>query len=310
MEIVKEIKQMKQIYDYQEYKNRVFEILREEYGEDVVREVKVTKNNNTKLEGIGLHAGTNVASPIIYLDNKKGQYTECDIRSIVKVAEKHLKEIKRFTDKAVEDSRNWRKMKTRIFPKVIHYAKNKDMLMHTPHVRFLDLAVVFFYQTNEMFPELGEGTITVHDGMKQVWDVTEEQLLKYSMRNLRQLKCTCKYLEEVLEGYGVPVGENVKIPLYILTVYNGIYGAAAMLNRTFMEEACEKMGCQKLWIIPSSCHEVLLVPYDFDVVARDLQRMCVEVNGTLDQEDVLSDSIYLYDNETKQIDFADVRGSR
>ena len=70
------------------------------------------------------------------------------------------------------------------------------------------------------------------------------------------------------------------------------------------------MECKKLWIIPSSCHEILLVPYDFDVVARDLQRMCVEANKTIDQEDVLSDSIYLYDNETKQIDFADVKGDR
>ena len=43
---------MKRIYDYQEYKSRVFEILREKYGEDVVREVEVTKNNNTKLEAI------------------------------------------------------------------------------------------------------------------------------------------------------------------------------------------------------------------------------------------------------------------
>lgn len=184
------------------------------------------------------------------------------------------------------------------------------MLMHTPHIRFLDLAVVFFYQTNELFPELGEGSVTVHDGMKTIWNVTEEQLMKYSMRNLKQLKCTCKKLEEVLEAFGVSAGENVKVPLHILTVYNGVYGAAALLNRTFMEEACERMECKKLWIIPSSCHEVLLVPYDFDIVARDLQRMCMEVNQTIDPEDVLSDSIYFYDNETKQIDFADVKGDR
>lgn len=301
---------MIKIYGYEEYKSKVLESLREKYGEDVVREITVTKNNNTKFEGISLRTGTNVASPIIYLDNRKEHYTECDVSMIVKSAEKHMKDIKHFTDKAVEDSRNWKKMKTRIFPKVIHYEKNKEMLMHTPHVRFLDLAVVFFYQTNEMFPELGEGTVTVHEQMKEVWEADEKKLMKYSLKNLKELKCTCKYLEEVLEGYGVPVGENVQVPLYILTVYNGMYGAAAMLNRTSMKEACEKMGCNKLWIIPSSCHEVLLVPYDYDVEARDLQRMCMEVNRTIEQEDVLSDSIYLYDNKTKQIEFADVRGNR
>ena len=73
---------MKQIYDYQEYKSRVFEILREKYGEDVVRDVEVTKNNNTKLEGIGLRVGTNVASPIIYLDNRRGSVTEHQVEEL------------------------------------------------------------------------------------------------------------------------------------------------------------------------------------------------------------------------------------
>ena len=70
---------MFETYDYEEYKSKVLEILCEKYGEGVVREITVTKNNNTKCEGIALCAGTNVASPIIYLDNGKERYTECDV---------------------------------------------------------------------------------------------------------------------------------------------------------------------------------------------------------------------------------------
>ena len=35
----------------------------------------------------------------------------------------------------------------------------------------------------------------------------------------------------------------------------------------------------------------------------------MDVNETLDPEDILSDSIYVYDDAEKQIDFADVRGN-
>lgn len=301
------------LFGYQDYKNKVLEILREKYGEDVVRETTVTKNNNTKLEGIILRVGTSAASPIIYFDSRQNFYTDLDVKDIVRTAEEQFKEIKRFTNKAVEDARNWKKMKNRIFPKLIHYEKNKEMLIKTPHVRFLDLAVVFFYQTNEMFPELGEGTVTVHDGMKNVWDVSEDQLLKYSLRNLREMECACKTMEEILELYVFSDGEvkpaQSTLSLYALTTYDGIFGAAAMLNKNFMEKACKKMQCQKLWVIPSSIHEVLLMPYDYEIEAKKLQRICADVNKTLDPEDILSDSIYVYDDVEKQIDFADVRGN-
>lgn len=301
------------MFGYQDYKNKVLEILREKYGEDVVRETTVTKNNNTKLEGIILHVGTSAASPIIYFDSRQNVYTDLDVKGMVRTAEEQFKVIKHFTDKAVEDARNWKKMQTRIFPKVIHYEKNKEMLMKTPHVRFLDLAVVFFYQTNEMFPELGEGTVMVHDGMKNVWDVNEEQLMKYSMKNLKEMKCACKKMDEFAEMCGISDEEEALVsstlPLYILTTYDGMFGAAAMLNRKFMEKACKKMQCQKLWVIPSSIHEVLLLPYDYEIAAKNLQGICVDVNKTLNPEDILSDSIYVYDDAEKQIDFADVRGN-
>lgn len=299
---------MGNIYNYEEYRARVLEILCEEYGEDMVREIEVTRNNNTKSKGISFRAGTNAASPIIYYDDSKETYTECDVKRAVKTAEKLFKKIKRFTDKEVKDSHDWRKIKGKIFPKLINYEKNKEMLNYTPHVRFLDLAVVFFYQTSELFPELGEGAVTVHERMKVVWGVTEEQLMKHAMENLRELECNLKNLGELLGMYGLDSKDGVETPLHILTVYSGMYGAAAMLNRQFMEEACEALGCSKLWIIPSSVHETLLLPHGCSVEARDLHHMCVEVNQTLEQEDVLSDSIYVYDNETKQIDISEFKG--
>lgn len=299
---------MGKIYNYTEYRTRVFQILCEEYGEDIIREIEVTGNNNTKSKGISFRAGTNTASPIIYFEDNKKQYTECDVKKFVKTAEKLFKKIKRFTDKEVKECCSWKAMRGRIFPKVINYEKNKEMLTRTPHVRFLDLAVVFFYQTSELYPDLGEGAVTVHERMKQVWGVNEEKLMKHAMENLRDQECNLKNLGELLGMYGLDAKDGVETALHILAVYNGMYGAAAMLNRQFMEEACDTLGCSKIWIIPSSVHEVLLLPHGCSVETHDLHLMCVEVNQTLEQEDVLSNSIYVYDNETKQINISDLKG--
>ena len=292
------------LYNYEEFKRRILEKLREKYGEEAVCVITVTRNNNLKVDGICFGKGTKVASPIMYLDHKKEYYSDYDMERLMEDAENYVKSIKIYSDKAVEDSRNWEKMKDKIFPRVINYEMNKEKLEYTPHVRFLDMAVVFFFQSNELFPELGEGTIMVHDGIREAWEVSVEKLMKYSMKNLKELECGCKRLEEFLDMYGIPVTEDMEIPLYMVTVYDGCYGATAMLNRVFMEEACEKMESQKLWIIPSSVHEVLLLPYERSVDAHGLHRVCNDVNKTLNLEDILSDSIYLYDNETKQINFA------
>ncbi len=242
-------------FDYTEYKSRVFEILCEKNGEDVVQEIEVTMNNNRKTEGICFRVGTNAASPIIYYDASKETYTEWDVEQIVKTAEQFFKKIRYFTKTEVKDSFDWKKISGKIFPKLINYEKNTEMLEHTPYIRFLDLAVVFFYQTGELFPDIGAGTVTVTERMKEIWGVNEEQLMKHAMANLKEQECSLKNIEELLGIYGLDNEDEIKIPLHVLTVYNGIFGAAAMLNRKFMEEACEELNCSKLWIIPSSIHE-------------------------------------------------------
>ena len=174
------------------------------------------------------------------------------------------------------------------------------MLERTPHIRFYDLAIMFFYPVDWLC-DIGQGIICVKEHMEMCWRMDEHELMQYAMSNLRKQNYTLKKLEEVMEMCGVDVPDNIKTPLYLLTVYGGIYGAAAMLNTEFMKKASEEMESSKLWIIPSSLHEVLLLPYQYKEDADPLHQICAEVHLTLEQEDVLTDTIYLYDNETEQI---------
>lgn len=64
---------------------------------------------------------------------------------------------------------------------------------------------------------------------------------------------------------------------------------------------CEKLECD-LYILPSSIHEVILIPaYDHDSY-DELTSMVKEVNSTqLSKEEILSDHVYFYSRETGQI---------
>ena len=66
----------------------------------------------------------------------------------------------------------------------------------------------------------------------------------------------------------------------------------------------EKHHAERLIIIPSSTHEVLLIPCDPETDVLSFNEMVQEVNATqLMPEEVLSDNAYIYDgNEMKIIE--------
>lgn len=284
------------LYTYQEYKEKVLHVLRQEYGTDVVEEIVVHKENLQKEEGIFLRVRGNGLSPIIYFNSSKEWYVEEDVQKMICSARKMFEEVCCLSGEEIKELLAWENVKEKIVPKLVNYELNKKLLERTPHMRFYDLAIMFFYPV-DWFHDIGQGVICVKEHMKAYWGVDNCMLMKHAMSNLRKQKCTLVKLEEVMEMYGAEVNTS----LYLLTVYDGVYGAAAILNKEFMRNASEKMGSSKIWIIPSSLNEVLLLPYQYKEEADSLQRICAEVNQTLEQEDILSDTIYLYDNAAEQI---------
>lgn len=64
-----------------------------------------------------------------------------------------------------------------------------------------------------------------------------------------------------------------------------------------MDQAAERVGGD-FFILPSSIHEVLIVPDNGQMGLRDLEDMVKEVNATqVAPEDKLTDSVYHYDSK-------------
>ena len=75
------------------------------------------------------------------------------------------------------------------------------------------------------------------------------------------------------------------------------FGAAVILYDSCLEEFAENIQSD-FYILPSSVHEVILIPAEEDESKDEIQKlkdMVHEVNYTeLDMEEILSDSVYMY----------------
>ena len=75
-----------------------------------------------------------------------------------------------------------------------------------------------------------------------------------------------------------------------------------MNNKEFTSELADRLGSDLL-ILPSSVHEVLLLPDDGIQSYDFYRRMVNEVNMTqVDLEEILSFNLYRYDREKEEIE--------
>ena len=81
-------------------------------------------------------------------------------------------------------------------------------------------------------------------------------------------------------------------------------GAAALLYPGMMDRAAETLG-DNFYILPSSRHEVILVPPDMIQSYRDLEDMVHQVNESqVAPEDRLSDHVYHYEHGGRGLELA------
>ena len=73
-----------------------------------------------------------------------------------------------------------------------------------------------------------------------------------------------------------------------------------------MDLVAEKVGGD-FYILPSSVHELLVIPRDAGMEISELEKMVCEVNATqVSVEERLSDHVYAYDSQTHEIYRADM----
>lgn len=288
---------------FQTFLQKIQKGLKEYYGEAYKVEIhEVKKNNAVICHGITImHAESN-AAPTIYMEQLYQEYMDGSplseiFQKVVKLYEKY--KIEEAVD--MNGFLDFEKAGKRIAYKLIHYENNQEELKEVPHIRFLDMAIVFYYEINHA--AFGNATILIRRNICNMWGVDEKELYRLSGENTpRMLPPLIRDMREILEAAGVndeyADGEGF---MYVLTNFKGQFGAACLLYPHLLECIAQKFG-GNFYLLPSSVHEVILVPQREGMRSEAFWEIVREVNHTqVEREEVLSDSVYYYDCQKKEL---------
>lgn len=299
-----------------EFANKVKEGVCAFLGNDTEAELKeVVKNNGVVLTAI-LIAGKDVTvAPTIYLNPFYAEYQQGGclgdaVRQICEIYEQNKIE----EEISFSFFRDYRAVRGRIFQKVIHYEKNRGLLEQVPHIRFLDLAVVCYYAYLNDY--LGKGSVQITTEHLDMWGISEEELfadakvnttekLGLELRNMQELiwEMLSSSLEEMDSNQ---LEETLRctvqeIPMYVMTLRGRYFGAVCICFPEWLQSFADKFG-KNVFILPSSIHELILIP-DLGREKPDfLRNMVREVNrDQVSDEERLSDEVYYFERRTGKV---------
>ena len=262
------------------------------------------KNNGKERKGITVSEKGIHISPTIYLEEYFQQFQEG--KPIEEIVEKILQlyeEVK--CSHPCEESllQNYEELKGKFACKLIHRGKNEKLLNDIPYVPWMDLAIVVFVLL-EVSP-YGTATVLVRKEHLEIWGLTEAQLFDEAKKNTPILLpyqfCPMRKLLREICPYAVDEGEEEEESLYVLSNKLRSFGAASMLYEGILEKVGQKLG-ENYYILPSSIHEVIVVPESKSPVKQDLEEMVREINETqVEEEEVLSDRVYYFSRKENRL---------
>lgn len=108
-----------------------------------------------------------------------------------------------------------------------------------------------------------------------------------------KIESMAKVISEMM-GFEYSEEMDEMTPFYILSNTCKMKGASAVLNKKVLSEFGEKYHTDRVVVLPSSIHEMLIVPYTEDIDLNTFSEMVGEVNNTeVDPTERLTDRAYI-----------------
>ncbi|MGN0240254.1 MAG: DUF5688 family protein, partial [Candidatus Weimeria sp.] len=191
------------------------------------------------------------------------------------------------------------KAKKHIVPRLVRFSDDVEMPVGRTFVPYLNMAVVFIYVISSSENELVSFAVT--DEQVKNWGVRKDRLLFDTI--LTAMKLFPPEIESIKEALPLLEEEDFK-PFYVLTNSKKQYGASCVLYDGVLYDFSRRIG-ESFYLIPSSVHEMLLIPESFNIKVPELRQMLIDVNNSvLKPEEILSDRVYYFDMMRKRLCFA------
>lgn len=274
-------------------------------AEEIVTEICSTvKNNGVQVHGILIKKQGEAIAPNFYL---MGHYNDwlCGRTSMEEIAKGMLlayeEELKKNREIAGTLRFEWEDFKQHVYVRLVGRDRNEMLLKEIPYDEYLDMALVYHYLVE--ISEETRGVLVVTNHHLEMLGVTKEELREAALYNtMQKRKPVIKKINDMIFQMEEKLGISMKHTatqnfMYILGNAEGEYGAVSMLFSEELERFSNELR-GGFYILPSSVHEVILVPDTGEIPAIYFSYMVREVNATqVEASEVLTDSVYYYDRE-------------
>lgn len=302
--------------NYSEFTKLLGDILRAWLPEEAHVDFHETiKNNGVTYQALAILEKNQNVSPNIRLDGYFASYCEgMDIKDIATEVFR-IYETEKERDIDITYFTDFSRAKSHIMFRLVNYDKNKARLEKMPHVKFLDLALVYYFEMDWVHKENGQASVQIEKEHLAMWEIDEGALYDLAMQNtMRDLpalyKPMCDVVLQIMEGEGIQLDpedmetfktENADIHMYVLSNPKSYFGASVMYYPNILKEIALLLKSD-LIVLPSSVHEVIILPQSEEDDYDKLNEMIVDINmHQVAAEEVLSNHFYYYDKERDEL---------
>ncbi len=286
----------------------LYEILRQQEPDIQLKSQFVEKLNSQSYRGLIISNGRSNQSPVLNMDHYFNRLTQGESYENIlsEMAMTYRAAIGgRDQRQPVPELRDYFSLKDRLFIELVGSYTSKETLQSIPHQEVEDLSMICrLVLSND---DRGLSSMIVDQNMLNMFGVSKEQLFREALEaSERHFPSRLQTMGDALSAI-MPLEEpdskfDFEIPMYIATNDHSLFGAGVVMYPGFLDQARKKIGVD-LFLLPSSRHEMIIVPDNGIVKLPDLEKMVYDVNRSdaLTPEDLLSDQVYHYDGQTFEL---------
>lgn len=291
--------------NYKEFLEYVRTDIEDYFGSDAKVTVEtILRNNNVRLDGLAIFEKGSDLTPTIYLNEFYEKYlNEVSLSEIIEQIIEAYEERKKKNKMDFSFILDYEKIKDKIVFRLVNKNENEELLKDVPNKEFLDLAMCYGVLIRD--PHFNNGIMLIHNSHLAMWNVTKEDIGKEAQVNTPAMlkpwfgpidRLITDFMREEESDYtDYMQTEEFDRFMYVLTNSAKFHGSACICYDGLLADIAKHLECG-FYIIPSSVHEVIIVPKSCGATKWELMDMVKAVNDEeVSREEILSYIVYEYD---------------
>lgn len=139
-----------------------------------------------------------------------------------------------------------------------------------------------------------KGTIKCTSNIFKSAGVEEAKAWESAMKNIIESSCIYNIETLLSEWADYEREKDDEVPMYVITNRSKNKGAASIYNKKLLADIAQKYKTNKLVVLPSSIHEMIILPYEENMEMGVFNSMVEEINKTkVYEEEQLTNRAYV-----------------